>query len=674
MKINDFLPKFKELSQPDFFESAIIFLYLFSVAIFYFSFIGIFNYVYISLAFILSLFFVFLLGPKIKFDKIYWLFIMFVPIILLGFVWFKGTLSGDAMNSWLPWGKEIAESGQMPTILTTTSNEFSTAYQPLLSLFFAAIFSFFPQANIILLLIPWIFNILTVIFLYQWAKNEGLNQKFLIFVPLLFLSNYLVARQGANTLQEPILLFFVTAFFYFWEIYRQSEDNRHIVLLILTFTLAILAKSPAFFLGIPLFVLFFQKKWYQKKEFYFSLIFLIPAIFWFGRCWLIFGNPILPQLSGIFKGPYDFVFQATTYMQPTVKSFLNPKVYLLSWLMAFPTILAALVALVKKRRWSILVLMGAMVFFELRLSNGNVPGLMRHYYSLLGVLIVYGLLGLTSVKSRLGLSLFFLLGLLPVFLISPVSFPGHFTPLENLLSPLALLINFIFNNAWWFSLGLGLIFYFIFSKKEVSYYLILTAYCLAVLHLSIIQISWVNIWLPILTFIFLFFLYIFWRKEKIAKILLAVFIIGNLLFSSLGMSLGLVLVNKKLVFPNPKALTNDRIIDTELQKIEKGNRDYYIATDTGEKLSWLFGYKYCYTVDGFAFIYFTGGALWTDMTPQELQLMLKRTGFKYVVKNNSFDNFFLKFSQTDEYYEKIYDQNVPEIPGSDDVKIWRLKE
>ena len=213
-----------------------------------------------------------------------------------------------------------------------------------------------------------------------------------------------------------MILFFFTVFLYFWEIYQKSNTPKHFLLLIFTFTLAVLTKLPGFFLMILLAFVFFQKKLYREKYFYFSLLFLAPAVFWYIRNWVIFGNPVWPQLMGIFKSQYDYIITNYRLFCPVNEQSLDFKIYFLDWLRTFPMVLAAFYAMIKQKKWPILITIILMFFFELKIiSSGNLPGIMRHFYSLFGVLLVYGIIGLTEIRSRLLLSLVFLFSVLPLF-------------------------------------------------------------------------------------------------------------------------------------------------------------------------------------------------------------------------------------------------------------------
>ncbi len=667
---------YKKIIHPDLYESVVIFLYLFSFLIFSLGLLGFFRGLYILLAFILSLLVVIFLKPRIKFERIYFVFIFLVPFILLGFVFFRGFLAGDGMGTWLPWARDMASNNGMPLFVTTSSELFSSSGQPLFSLFLSIIFLMIKQPNLSLLVVPLIFNILTLIFLYQWGKLLKIDKGFLIFIPLLFLTNYQLAKYAPNVTQESLILFFFTAFFYFFDIYQQKKDSKYILFLVMIAILAVLSKISGYFLIIPLIYLFFKGKWFKNNNFYFSLFLTWPATFWLMRSWIVFGNPFHPRFNNLFNGLYGFVLQHISFFMPLrTDVFLQPNIYFLAILGAFPLLIASFYGLVKQKKMIVLITILILFFLEAKISLGS-AGNPRHLYPILGITIIYGLWAITQINSKLFLGVLLVLGFLPALAIKPFYSTSQFlAPVENNLAHLAVINDWLHTNALLVVILLGVAFYLFYNKQILSgKFLIVTVFCLSLLRSSILQVSWLNVWLPILSFILLFIFIIFIKRTVLAKNLLLVFVIGFLAVNSVGLSAANFIGHKQFAFPKPELFARDMIIAEQIQKVEGQNKDFYIATDVGNNLNWIFGYKKTKTIINEAFAGLTNGGYRPSMSPEELQIFLKLNNFKYLIQNReSLGDFFTKVFSSSKYYELIYDRE-PMGVDNENIRIWRLKE
>ena len=208
------MKKFLQTIKFDLIDIVVLSFYYIFTCFLFLGMFGLFNRFFVFVILIFLLLVIFLLRHRVSFNKKYLWFFVLAPLVTAGFGFLRGFIDGDAYSLWLPAARDTIAFGYFP--------DFSIAYQfsrmPLLSILMALTFSVFDSLNeFICLWIPFFFSSAILIVIYKWAKNKNLDKKFLFFIPVLFLTNILVAWWGGwNLLQEALVLFFATTFFYYY--------------------------------------------------------------------------------------------------------------------------------------------------------------------------------------------------------------------------------------------------------------------------------------------------------------------------------------------------------------------------------------------------------------------------------------------------------------------------
>lgn len=597
--------------------------------------LGFFNRLSVSLVFIFLFFSLFLLRKSVSFSKKFFWFFLIVPVVTAGFGYLRGFFSGDAYALWLSIAREIARSGYIPDFYIGTP----VSREPLLSLLFAATFSFFGSfSEFLCLWVPFLFTSATLIIIYQWAKNKKLGKIFLFFVPFLFLSNVLINSVGGwNLLQESLILFFATAFFYYYDNYLADKKFKDLFFLILSFVLACASKISGPFLVLLLVYLFLKSK--NKKQILFYLVLLsLPIIIWFARNYLVFDNPIFPLFNSLFKGRYYQVVNNYQYFRNISTDFSLARFsYAFSLLIfAFPFLFLALYQFIKSRRWDYLVFFFAFVFFKEIFLFTVTASNVRYYYSFLGLFLVYALVGLERLKSKWLLGLFTLVALGQILFIPVTDSSSQFISFfEDKFSFLGNLFVFLHNH-WYLALLILVPFIYKFCKRDGAKIFLIFLYCLFILNLSfVVNKSWLNVW-PFIILALILLIFFSYKEIRYFKLLLAGLIVLIIFLNSWFLGSLYYLNQGKVEIPVPFLYESSswakEILDQRISSKER--QDFYIlVTDQDDYFSWFTDYK------TLTFMYFNFFLINKDyrenLTSKEIADMFTKNKIKYIIKNSS---------------------------------------
>lgn len=115
-------------------------------------------------------------------------------------------------------------------------------------------------------------------------------------------------------------------------------------------------------------------------------------------------------------------------------------------------------------------------------------------------------------------------------------------------------------------------------------------------------------------------------------------------------------------------------MDAVIQGFEKGERDIIIISERAIELNWIFKYPHSYQINSQVFDILTNNRYQDSINAEGLHKLLNDSNVKYIVRmNNEYKDFFFKLDSIDDYYQKVYDQDIPEIPEKKDVQVWKLK-
>jgi len=661
--------------KPNFFlestDLVIIFFYYLFFVLLILSLVGIFKSYCIVVSLIIFLICLLLFRKRIRtiptktLLKCGLLFII-TSFVFIGCFLFNGEFSGDAIRDWLPLSREITRQSAMPNLLLS-SPQFFTSKAPFLPLLFAGTFTFLPFNEIFVFWIPVLFSFLTLLLLYKWCKLKNIKREYRGFILLLFLASPLILTWGWNLVRAPLVLFFFVAFFYYFEKYKKEKGLLDFILLTLSLVLAIASEETGLLLIIPFSFVFFKKSFLGMTKKFLVIGMALPMIVWWIRNYLIFDNPIFPLLNDFFKGRYyEFPGAHLSYVNDysigSIFERFSPDVFL-PFLIIVPFIIVAFYVFFKERKFEYLFLFLAMFLVGQFWSLSWVGSLIRHYYPFLGILLVYFLYGLVGVKSRKILSFLVFISLFGLFSTEVVLSKSLFIgPIEKQIRFLSILVEFIYNYKLIIALVLALFFYFVLSRRKNAKYLILLIVGFYLLKTYSIQISWLNIWLPILALIAVIIGWsLFWRlsKERLGQVIMV--IIGLLLLlNTWGLNAGYYLANNR--FPYHPYLWGSNILpasEERIREIERENKDFYVLSDHPGYLSWYYDYK---EVDPstYTFNYITNLKYKHSMTAEELRRLLKEARIKYIIKSTDkdyWDYLFDKVKDRPNLFKPILKQN-----------------
>lgn len=589
------------------------------------------------------LFFLFFRPLKLSFNGPMVFFIL-IPVLFAGILFIKGAFNGDGIDYWLPWAREIVLQARMPDFLFDTTAWFASR-APLMPLFYAGIFSFLGFHDWAAAILPFFFSAATVFLLYQWLQEKGIRKSYIIFGPLLLLANPLFLHLGGEVAQEPFILFFFTAFFYYLEKYQRTHSHFHFLLLLISVILSAVTKESGIILFLPMSWLIISKiKNKQLSRPYFYLFLTFPLLIWLVRNYIIYDNPVSPLFNEIFKGRYyDIILISSRIFQNFTPPFWDnilarlTEVPVSVFLLSFPLGPLSFYGFYKKRKIQYIFL-SFIFLLTILLAIANFE-YVRYFMPFLIVLIVYALAGLEEIKSRIFLSFIFLINLWGL-LYTKLPLPSQsqfFSSAEGYLNNFRDMAQFSYDYRLFLALALSVFFFFLIShRQETAKYLILligSAYLVKTVSFDLG--SWLNIWLPILGLIFIV---IIWPlltklKEETVRKSVIVCIIILLALDVWGLPGAYFLTHGKLVFPNVKeAYGAQPEAAKEIEKLEGENKDFYIYAASSAYFSWYHNLKTVISRDS-AFHVITNLEWKEDLSPSEIHGLFKRSGIKYVMDN-----------------------------------------
>jgi len=653
----------------------LVFYYIFTCFLFLGLF-GFFNRFFIGLVLIILLSGLFFLRNSISFPKKYLWFFILTPLVTAGFGFLRGFFIGDAYGLWLPAARDIVQLGSFPGIL----DSYFFSRMPLFSLLIAGTFSLFDSFNEFLCIwIPFFFTSATLVVIYQWAKEKGLNKKFLFFIPVLFLTNILVEFFGGwNLLQESLILFFATTFFYYYEKYLSNKKKKNLVFLILSLVLVCASKISGLFLLLFIPWLFFRTK-DRKQLIFYSLLFFIPIIIWLIRNYLIFDNPFFHAFNSIFRGRYYQVVQqhgAYHILPDYLIGFWNQIWWVFSnyfW-MSFPFILLSFYGFVKKRRYDFLFLITSFFIVKELFLFTRTDASVRYYYLFLGLFLVYALLGLQELKSKGFISLLIVFALAGLFLIPVTDSTSQFISLfENRLSFFGQIFTYLHN--YWYLAAIILIpfIYKASRKKDIKIFLIFL-YSLFILHLRfVVNKSWLNTWPFIFLALIFLLVFIFKRRIKYLKQIIIIIIILTVLVNSWLMASIYYWNHGGVKLPVLYVWENSRLTEEFLNELidsEKRSDFYIITAVQPEYFLWWTDYQAVRLFNIPFFLKFK--EYQNDISNAELKIMFENNKVKYLIKNTmSYDIFADEYIK---FFKKVENSNLFSLVAMEKDKyyIWQV--
>ena len=651
--------------------------YFFS-ALLFLSLTGLFSRFWLCLILVIGLILFWFFRSCFKLNKYYFVFFLLFFLFFIGLVLFKGRLAGDGFRYWLLWAREIAEQGRMPDFLFS-ANSFVICRMPLMVLLMAGFFELFSAHEFLALIVPFFFLAMSALLVYNWSQMH-LKKPYWIFAPLLVLFNPVTLKWAWDFHQEALILFFFTAFFYYLEKYYQSNKFLYFFLLCLSLVLAIASKLTGFIL-VPVFLIYLiARRKTIPRSWLIGIVFLFfPIIIWLLRNYFVYLNPFAPYFNELFKGVFYGIIRLSEgellkhSVSDVFDSFSTRLKFLLQGVLfeIFPFVLLTVYGFFQKKKSSYFLIL--VLFFLLASSKSffiDPNQMSRYLYPLLGLFVVYGLAGLEQAKkSKLFISVLFFLALLGLFDLPLSLATSHFS-LERILSPLALMTNFILQNKIIIAGLFSLFFYFWLIRKKHYPYLFLLIFCSYLVKNSTSQISWPNVWGPVLFVLFAILIWPFLIKLK--KLTLRRLVIGYLILllflNSWGLALASFASQRKITFP--KTADNDIRPEAgiEIEKREGQNRDFYVYVVNPSYLGWHHHYK---VVSPFlpTLYYVTDLKYRNSLEAEEIYQIFKESGIEYILENMHrafWQDFFDQVKKRPDLFEPILEKNT--------YTLWRLAD
>ncbi|MFH1575340.1 MAG: hypothetical protein ABIB55_00110 [Candidatus Nealsonbacteria bacterium] len=460
-----------------------------------------------------------------------------------------------------------------------------------------------------------------------------------------------------------------------------NNDSRfYLVLIFLSAVLASVSKLSGLFLFFPLGWLLIKnfKNQQFRKTYFYLLLTAFPLLLWLLRNYLIYDSPFFPLLNEIFKGRYYSIVLAANQ----IAQGFNPPFWAnilaritevsVSLVLLFcPLIILSFYSFWKKRKIEYILLF-FISFLTVLLFIAN-QEYIRYIMPFLAVFIVYAVVGLAEIKSRIFLSMIFFLNLWGLFATKiSLSQSQFFAPVEGMLNDFLAVSQFVYDYKLILALAFSVFFFFLISPyRQSAKYLILMVVFTYLVKTQVFHLgTWLNIWLPILGLIFII---LAWRsviklkEEKLLKLIVA-YLAVLLIFNSWGLCTAYFLAHRNFVFPNvaeeygaqPEAAA-------EIEKLEQGNRDFYIYAASPSYFTWYHNFK---TVASRALTFhvITNLEYQENLNSSEVYDLFKRSRIKYVVDNHywpQLEPFFDKIKSRSDLFEPIFQKKG--------VYLWQVK-
>lgn len=630
------------------------------------SLLGFFRKEFIALGLAVGfLLFLMFFRQKIEFKKRYLYFFILVPILFTGILLIRGSFGGDGIDYWLPWAREIVWQERMPDFLSKTAI-WLTSRMPLMPLFYAGAFSFFGFHDWVIAFLPFFFASATAFLIYLWLLEKGVGKKYIIFGVLLLLTSPLFLDWSGEIKQESFILFFFAAFFYYWEKSREGGNRFYLLLAFLSAILASATKETGFILFLFLGWFLIKNKLFKKQYFCYLCFLTFPLLLWLLRNYIIYDNPFFPFLKEIFRGRYYGVFSASNQIFQT----FHPPFWTLSriieipvslFLSFFPLIILSFYGFFKQRKVQYILLFFISLLIILTIADKG--SYIRFLMPFLSIFIVYAVAALEKIKSKIFLSFLFFLNLWGLFSTKlSLSRSQFFSPVEEVLSGFGGISQLVYDYRLIIALALGIFFFFFISSRQpqAKYLILLLAGFYLVKTRSFNLGSWLNIWLPILSLVFVILIWrlaMKLREERLFKAILGYLII-LLFLNSWGLPVAYFLAQGQIVFPNVvEAYEDQPETAAVIEKREGKNRDFYLFASSDSYFTWYHDFKVVIPQQP-NFHIVTNLEFKDSLNSQEIHSLFKRSGIKYLVNNHSnrlpLEPFFNKIKSRPDLFETLF--------------------
>lgn len=626
-----------------------------------------------------------------------WLWLV-VPVMLIGWMLLRGFYTGDAYAYWLPWGRDLALSGTMPAWIESIHMSYASA-GPIWPLSVGAMFTILPIHEFSVTVLPLLFFTLGVLVMVAWMREKELSKGYQLIGVLLILFSSQTAFWSWNILTEAVLFLGFVLFFYFFEkAWSVNSDqpastelqrgggtgisNKEWVFLGMSFVFVVLVKFSSFLLVVPLiFLVINQRRSISLRRLLYWLLVSIPVLVWFGRNYMIYGNPIFPILNDFFGGPFAHIYSLSDPFEywlerfPTTSS--RAQFILKDLFITFPMVVLGLAGMARSKLKLphialLVVAVCAGIFFVFSASSG-----MRYLWPYMGLVAVYATIALRDMKSVWLRALSWLIALWSVLSIEPINSTSAFiSSIESALSVIGVLAHYAYSYQIVILVIAIPVAYLLSRRVFVWRYSTILLLATGILHTRwIMNKSFLNTWTFILLLLALIVVMVLFKRFAERRTLL--FWIGGIyLFSIFFVNsyaqAALFYAKNGFSFPVTHVFEQSSVLNPLLDQyhhpedgglLTLGGSDYYV---------WYYEIP-AYTLNSFELTKRTGRVFNRDMGATDASMLLHDAGISTVANNAENYNdpisgdFAHVLDSDPSLFEKICNQ------GSETECIWKVK-
>lgn len=570
---------------------------------------------------------------RLRVAQTLWLSLALTVLFSGGVMLLRGFFTGDGFAYWLPLARTLVEQGGLPAMTPTPIGY--TSREPLYPLILS-LGLFFSRRVLAYAWVGPVFTALTLTILLRWARELRLPATYRRWLVILFFASPLVLFWSWNLLQESMILFYFTAFFYHADKFRKAGNTKDRTLALAAAGLAAITKFVGILLIVPAIILLLRRSgkdsWLPRLGILCAAY--LPAGLWFVRNAVLYGSPVFPIFGSLFPTIYGHYVQFDQFLGSRDFTLMDKIVFSLrSVTFQLPLIFAGILGLLRYRRFAYLasLLLFAAAATTVLFSQTSVT---RYYYPFAGLLLVFGLRYVSQTRSRVASMALLAVSLWSLFSLavtmSTSSFIGR---LESLFVHFVPVINFFARFSVPLSILLAMALVLRSKRREVFRHLLLASFALGALHLRFIENkSWLATWPWVLLFIAAV-LWIIWRSQKANTSATALqgYSLAVVLIVTWGMGLTFGIVNRDMSFNSVSRIYygHERIADF-IDGRENGGRNFFILAEDAPYYVWnrrlpVLSFR------SYNFNYQTAGSYLKASNPRELHDALMHANIRYIV-------------------------------------------
>ncbi len=548
---------------------------------------------------------------------------------LFGVMLLRGFYTGDGPAYWLPFARSMVENHRIIPFIQT--QDAATGREPLLPIFLS-IGIFFSQSEWAYGWVPLLFTLGTLLYIVRWLRDSDIEPVYQRWAVAIFLSAPLIAFWSWNILEEAPVLFAFTAFFFYADRYRKSLSDIDFIFLTTALGIALLTRYIALVLLLPYGLLWLQSQKKVHKLLFFGIA-CLPFLMWITKNCLVYHSPFFPLFSSLFGGPYA-AYQAHSHFLGSLSMSLVDKIYFVIRQLAFelPIVCIGFWALIREKRYAYAAVV-AIILLALTSLFFTQTSATRYFYPFAGLLVVYGFRYLVSEKNQNTLLFFLLILCASLLSVDVTQSSSHFIgSIEHLFHVAVPLLNFISRYAWIFALCIPAVMLVVKMPVDRIRSSIFVLLALHIVHLRFIENkSWIATWPWIILCMILIMALASKKLSVVVSRTMTALVLIAILTDTWGLAIVYAMQNHDLSFNSVSRIYSAQdIIGREIDRREKGAKDFYLLTEAPGYYAWDLHY-HVVTFRSFNFNYITKLHLENAHSAAEVRDALQTGTIKYLI-------------------------------------------